>query len=205
MAVNIRLRDVEDGDLDALYEYQHEPESSAMAAVPSREREAFMAHAAKIRADERTIYKTIVLDGQVVGDLVCFGESPAREVGYRIGRTYWGQGIATRALALFLAEMPERPLHATVAQHNPASRRVLEKCGFVLTGEAVEDDGVAVFYFTLGRPSEPAKALSVLQEPRHQFGRQHRRTTAHPDVQTDDHGTSQLGFSEHLQAMAHER
>ena len=44
MAGDIRLRDVEDGDLDTLYEYQHEPESSAMAAVPSREREAFMAH-----------------------------------------------------------------------------------------------------------------------------------------------------------------
>ena len=150
MAGDIRLRDVEVGDLDALYEYQHESESSAMAAVPSREREAFMAHAARIRADESVVYKAIVSDGQVVGDLVCFGELETREVGYRIGRAYWGQGIATRALALFLAEMPERPLHATVARHNPASRRVLEKCGFALTGEAVDGDGVAVFYFTLG-------------------------------------------------------
>ena len=150
MAGDIRLRDVEDGDLDVLYNYQHEPESSAMAAVSSREREAFMAHAARIRADDSNIYKAIVFDGQVVGDLSCFGEPEKREVGYRIGRVYWGQGTATRALALFLAEMPERPLHATVAQHNPASRRVLEKCGFVLAGEAIEDDGVAVFYFTLG-------------------------------------------------------
>lgn len=150
MTGNIRLRDVEDGDLDALYIYQHEPESSAMAAVPRREREAFMAHAARIRTNENIVYKAIVRDEHVVGDLVCFGEPEAREVGYRIGRAYWGQGIATRALALFLAEMPDRPLHATVAQHNPASRRVLEKCGFTLTGEAVEDDSVAVFYFTLG-------------------------------------------------------
>jgi RimJ/RimL family protein N-acetyltransferase len=150
MAGDIRLRDVEDGDLDALYEYQQEPESSAMAAVPSRERQAFMEHVARVRSNESNVYKAIVVDGQVVGALNCFGEPQGREVGYRIGRAYWGQGIATRALALFLAQMPERPLHATVAQHNPASRRVLEKCGFVLAGEAVEGDGVAVFYFTLG-------------------------------------------------------
>jgi RimJ/RimL family protein N-acetyltransferase len=33
-----------------------------------------------------------------------------------------------------LAEEPERPLHARVAADNPASRRVLEKCGFVVSG-----------------------------------------------------------------------
>src|SRR5262249_30655166 len=80
MAGDIRLRDVEDGDLDVLYKYQHEPESSAMAAVPSREREAFMAHTARIRADDSNVYKAIVLDGQVVGDLSCFGEPETREV-----------------------------------------------------------------------------------------------------------------------------
>jgi RimJ/RimL family protein N-acetyltransferase len=36
---------------------------------------------------------------------------------------------------LFLAIEKERPLHAHVAKHNPASRRVLEKCGFTVVRE----------------------------------------------------------------------
>ena len=35
----------------------------------------------------------------------------------------------------FLLIFKERPLYARVAKHNPASFRVLEKCGFSLLGE----------------------------------------------------------------------
>jgi len=58
-----------------------------------------------------------------------------REVGYWIGREFWGKGIATRALSQFLEIEKTRPLCAYVAKHNVGSRRVLEKCGFILTGE----------------------------------------------------------------------
>jgi RimJ/RimL family protein N-acetyltransferase len=51
-------------------------------------------------------------------------------VGYWLGRSYWGRGIATRALALFLPLVPARPLYAHVASHNTGSMRVLVKCGF---------------------------------------------------------------------------
>jgi RimJ/RimL family protein N-acetyltransferase len=57
-------------------------------------------------------------------------------VGYWLGREFWGQGIATQALALFLKEERTRPLVAHVAQHNIGSRRVLEKCGFVVVSAA---------------------------------------------------------------------
>jgi RimJ/RimL family protein N-acetyltransferase len=58
-----------------------------------------------------------------------------REVGYWIGKEYWGRGIATRALEEFLKQIETRPLYAHVAKHNTASRRVLEKCGFHVSGE----------------------------------------------------------------------
>ena len=45
--------------------------------------------------------------------------------------------MATRALAAFLSYDTARPLHARVAKHNLASRRVLEKCGFTVIGEGV--------------------------------------------------------------------
>jgi RimJ/RimL family protein N-acetyltransferase len=58
-----------------------------------------------------------------------------REVGYWLGREFWGKGIATRALVEFLKVVAERPLYARVAKHNIASFRVLEKCGFKLQRE----------------------------------------------------------------------
>ena len=54
-------------------------------------------------------------------------------VGYWIGKAYWGRGIASAALRLFLDDVERhRPLLATVVEHNAGSRRVLEKAGFQL-------------------------------------------------------------------------
>ena len=56
------------------------------------------------------------------------------EVTYWIGKTYWGKGVATKALSLFLAEQKTRPIFARAAHDNSGSIRVLEKCGFVIVG-----------------------------------------------------------------------
>ena len=78
---------------------------------------------------------TILLEGQVAGSIVSFAQSGKLQVGYWIGRSYWGQGIATKALSAFLGHVKARPLYAHVAKHNIASLRVLEKCGFTICGE----------------------------------------------------------------------
>jgi len=106
-----------------------------MAAFPSRDRESFMAHWAKILGDATIDKQTILYDGQVAGNIVCFEQSGERDVGYWIGKPYWGKGIATEALSAFLGQVKPRPLYARVAKHNIASIRVLEKCGFTITGE----------------------------------------------------------------------
>jgi RimJ/RimL family protein N-acetyltransferase len=106
-----------------------------MAAFPARDKDAFMAHWAKIMKDETIILQTILLKEQVAGNLVSFELSGQREVGYWLGREFWGKGIATRALSEFLKQVKERPLYAHVARHNIASLRVLEKCGFTIQGE----------------------------------------------------------------------
>ena len=76
----------------------------------------------------------IVVDGDVAGTIGSWGDADDREVTYWIGRTFWGRGVATRALEAFLAVDPTRPLHARVAADNIASRRVLEKCDFCVVG-----------------------------------------------------------------------
>ena len=79
--------------------------------------------------------KTILSRGQPAGYLVCFERSGERQVGYWIGKEFWGKGLATRALTALLGIVAVRPLHARVAKHNLASLQVLTKCGFVICGE----------------------------------------------------------------------
>ena len=139
MTNNILIRDVIKSDLPILFEQQLDPDATAMAAFPSRDRDPFMAHWTKIMADESNILKTILFDGGVVGNIVAWENSGEWEVGYWIGKEFWGKGIATQALLLFLGFVKTRPLYAHVAMHNIGSRRVLEKCGFKVILEESEE------------------------------------------------------------------
>jgi RimJ/RimL family protein N-acetyltransferase len=135
----VLLREVVDDDVPIFYEHQADPEAIRMAAFPAREYDSHMAHWAQVRADETGILRTIVVEGQVAGNVVSWPADGRRMVGYWIGREFWGRGIATRALAEMLEELTERPLHALVAPHNLGSIRVLEKCGFVRVAEDDEE------------------------------------------------------------------
>jgi len=61
-------------------------------------------------------------------------EAKTGQFGYWLGRTYWGQGIATVAAQAMVAHarkvMPLARLQAPVFAWNPASMRVLEKSDF---------------------------------------------------------------------------
>jgi RimJ/RimL family protein N-acetyltransferase len=141
MASEIILRDVRAEDLPIFFEYQLDPAANYMAAFIARDptdRDAFKAHWTKVLGDDANVTQTILCDGQVAGNIACFGPSEEREVGYWIGKHYWGKGIATRALSAFLCQVTERPLYAYVAKDNIASLRVLAKCGFTIFGEHKE-------------------------------------------------------------------
>ena len=134
---HIALRDVIPDDLPVFFEYEREPEANEMAAFPPRERDAFMAHWDKILPDDTKITKTVLVDGRVAGNIGSWEEHGRREIGYWIGKEFWGRGVATTALRLFLDLVTTRPLYAFAAKHNVASIRVLEKCGF--TRAPIED------------------------------------------------------------------
>jgi RimJ/RimL family protein N-acetyltransferase len=130
----VRLREVVASDLPTFFDHQRDPDAAAMAAFPPRDRAAFFAHWTRILQDASGIEKTILAGGDVAGYVVCFEDAGVHLVGYWLGREYWGRGIATRALAQFIADTRLRPLVAHVASHNIASVRVLQKCGFAITG-----------------------------------------------------------------------
>lgn len=88
MTADVALREVVAADLPILFAHQQDPAAVRMAAFPSRDREAFDAHWAKVLADDTAITRTIVVDGEVAGWIGCFGPASAREVGYWIGRTF---------------------------------------------------------------------------------------------------------------------
>jgi RimJ/RimL family protein N-acetyltransferase len=139
MTSEVMLREVLADDLPIFFEHQLDPTATRMAAFPSRDRNSFNVHWTKILADETIYKKTIMYDGQIAGNMVSWEQSGDREVGYWIGKEYWGKGIASRALSLFLNYVKERPLYAHVARHNIASFRVLEKCGFKAAGDDEEE------------------------------------------------------------------
>jgi RimJ/RimL family protein N-acetyltransferase len=144
--VEVTLRDVTSDDLPILYEHQRDPEATAMAAFRARDWDAFVAHWTGIIADPTVAKQTILVEGDVAGNIVSFDGPGHREVGYWIGRPYWGKGVATAALSAFLRLETTRPLFGHVASHNVASKRVLERCGFTVAAETTvtEDDGEPV-------------------------------------------------------------
>jgi RimJ/RimL family protein N-acetyltransferase len=133
----VRLRLVAEGDLALFFEHQRDPQANAMAAFPSREQDAFMEHWAKVMKDPRNTLRTIVFEDRVAGNIVSWDSRGERDIGYWLGREFWGKGIATEALRTFLHVDSARPLYAHVAVHNIGSRRVLEKCAFQIVGEQI--------------------------------------------------------------------
>jgi RimJ/RimL family protein N-acetyltransferase len=156
----VALREVESGDLEVFFEHQADPEATAMAAFPSRDRATFLKHWQGIRGKKTGLRRTIIVADAVAGYVVCFEQAGRRLIGYWIGREFWGRGIATRALAQFLDLVPERPLEALVAKRNRGSIRVLEKCGFERIGEGTVpdlpgDEIVEEYVYSLGRSGGP--------------------------------------------------
>lgn len=136
---DVTLREVREADLLVFFEHQLDADANRMAAFSAEDpadRDAFMAKWMMILGDEAIPIKTIVFDGQVAGHVLRWmdAELGKPEVSYWLGKEFWGQGIATRALAMFLEHVRERPIYGRAAKDNVGSLRVLEKCGFVMQG-----------------------------------------------------------------------
>jgi RimJ/RimL family protein N-acetyltransferase len=133
----VLLRDVLEEDLPTFFAQQLDPDANTMAAFTAKnpsDKAAFSTHWAKILADESITIKTILYRADIAGHIACHAWFGDPEVTYWIGKEYWGLGIATASLSQFLATLKARPLYARAAKDNIASIRVLEKCGFAVSG-----------------------------------------------------------------------
>ena len=146
------LRDIVETDLPTFFEHQREPEGNALAAFPARDLDTFMKHwHERVLGNQANGKKTIVEDGQIAGNICSWDSDHHREIGYWLGKTFWGRGIATAAIAAYVKDVEtKRPLEAFVASQNRGSIRALEKCGFVRVGEPVtEEDGTIMIHLQL--------------------------------------------------------
>jgi len=110
--------------------------------------EALQDYHAALLQDAKSYGKTIIVDEKYIGDIWCYcidrnGE-PNAMLSYCIfDQTYWSRGIATKAISLFLEEVRReyglRTIGAFTFSDNNASLRVLEKNGFSVEEEFMED------------------------------------------------------------------
>jgi RimJ/RimL family protein N-acetyltransferase len=103
--------------------YAIEDAEQFIAAVNKREGEACFA---------------ITLDGAPIGVCSVDLREDGPELGYWLGVSYWGRGLATEAARALIdhafGDLEHEMLISGARVNNPASRRVLEKCGFQWTG-----------------------------------------------------------------------
>jgi RimJ/RimL family protein N-acetyltransferase len=138
---DVRLRELRDEDLDPIFEMMRDPVAVRMAAFTPPDpddRAAFDAHMARVRGLPDVQNRAVTVDGSLVGSIASFVMDGDTEITYWIDRGWWGRGVASEALSVFLSEVAvHRPLFARAASDNAGSLAVLRKAGFKEIGRGV--------------------------------------------------------------------
>lgn len=169
-ASRLSLRWISAADTDAFYAIYSNPEVMRYWSTPPlADREAAANLITKIQEDwkRRVILKWgIVLrtDDQLIGSVTLFNldfNHRRAEIGYALGRPYWGQGYMHETLQALLAYAFEvldlHRIEADVDPRNAASIKTLERLGFQREGYLrerwqVNGEIQDAFYYGLLRP-----------------------------------------------------
>jgi RimJ/RimL family protein N-acetyltransferase len=115
--------------------------SSIPHPLPPGATEAFIVRA----QSETTSHHVWAIDGTISGESEVMGVisledlgNQRAEIGYWVAPVFWNTGVAGAAVQLLLSRNPLNftTCFATAFQDNPASARVLIKCGFQYLGDA---------------------------------------------------------------------
>jgi 8-oxo-dGTP diphosphatase len=144
-ASSLRLRRLEPADAPAIAGLAGEWEVARYTAriphplTPALAAE-FVAHAAQALAEGSEYVLAIerLADRRLVGCVGFFFEAGTPQIGYWIGRPFWGRGLATetvrRLVRLLFEDFAAEAVGAEAMAENAASARVLEKAGFTRAG-----------------------------------------------------------------------
>jgi len=134
----IILRKTTPEDLEILFEFQLDQEGIHLAAFTPKDpadKSAYLIKYTRLLNDPTVNNQTIIADNVIVGSVAKFEMHGDAEITYWIDRKFWGKGIATVALKIFLTFEKTRPIFGRVAFDNFGSQKVLEHCGFVKIGK----------------------------------------------------------------------
>lgn len=150
---NILLRHWQESDADVLYALASEPEVGERAGWPPHQSREESLEIIRTVFNNPTTWAIVLKEtGEVIGAIgygpSCDCSLHSREgeptVGYWVGKPYWGMGICTEALRLMIDHIRRTTnIPSLISGHfidNPASGRVMEKCGFKPTGETAFDN-----------------------------------------------------------------
>lgn len=145
------MRPPREEDVEALVQLADNRRVAEMLArLPSpygeSDARAFISKAGKVRGG--AIYAlTLAETGAFVGVAGLEPRDQGLELGYWIGEPHWNRGYATEAahalVDLAFRATPANALHAACRVINPASRRVIHKCGFQYAGQGMLNSVVA--------------------------------------------------------------
>jgi RimJ/RimL family protein N-acetyltransferase len=117
--------------------------------------------------------RVIEYDGELCGLVGITPQSGWRahlgEIGYWVGRQYWGKGIASAALQQMtdyaFAKLGLKKLYAPVLAPNIASMRVLEKCAYALEGILKSEVQKGGYYFDIHHFARASSETSLFGSP----------------------------------------
>ncbi len=113
-------------------------ENTARIPHPYKTADAESFIAGANQAGGEAVFLITLRDGTIIGACGVLQQEAAPELGYWLGVEHWGKGYATEALHAVIdyafTDLAHESLQAGARVTNPASRRVLEKCGFQWTG-----------------------------------------------------------------------
>lgn len=148
----IILRPWFDDDAKALFKYASDPDVGPRAGWPPHKSEEESLEIIRTLFHNDTTWAIELKEsGEAIGAIgygpSCECQLPTREnepiIGYWVAKPFWNQGICTEALRLMLNHIRQTTdIPSLISGHfidNPASGRVMEKCGFVATGETCID------------------------------------------------------------------
>jgi len=151
----IILRPWRENDAPVLFKYASNPNVGPRAGWPPHQSvEESLEVIKNVFMNDTTWAIELKETGEAIGAIgygpSCECNLPCRPgepiVGYWVAEPYWNQGICTEALSLMLAHIKATTgLESLLSSHfidNPASGRVMEKNGFVPTGETAIDDNL---------------------------------------------------------------
>lgn len=129
--MDIKLRQFREDDFDAFHAIVSDYDVVKMTSSwPYPAEEDFTRMRMNTPEAQTGVVKVIEVDGALAGVVGIVNG----DVGYHIGKEFWGRGIMTRALQFRLSEEFADPeiegIKSCVWADNPASARVLEKVGF---------------------------------------------------------------------------